>query len=253
MRSLFRDSLRPVRQLAGRFVIPATSSQEAYTESHGNLRVAASHLAWNMLPGDYLEFGVWNGASFVQAFQALEYHRRIVFDNNPGIRDTDDFQRWWGNPPRLFAFDSFEGLPGGESERHTDYHAGAFACSEQQFLANVTSALVPRDRVVTVPGFYDASLTRNIAAQHRLTRASLVMIDCDLYESTVPVLRFLTDLLHQGSIVIFHDWFRFAGRRDRGERRACEEWLAANPQLELEPFWQEGPQAKAFLVHRADD
>ena len=75
------------------------------------------------------------------------------------------------------------------------------------------------------------------------------MIDCDLYESTVPVLDFLTDLVGQGTVLIFHDWFRFKGRPDCGEQRACREWLARNPQLELIEYWREGPQAVSFLVN----
>jgi hypothetical protein len=75
------------------------------------------------------------------------------------------------------------------------------------------------------------------------------MIDCDLYESTVPVLEFITPLLQQGTILIFDDWFRFRGSRHHGERRACHGWLQRNPGVELEDWYQEGPQCKAFLVH----
>jgi len=71
-----------------------------------------------------------------------------------------------------------------------------------------------------------------------LKRASLVLIDCDLYESTVPVLAFITDLLDQGTIIIFDDWYRYKGHLDKGEQRACREWLDKNPQLELSRYWQ---------------
>ncbi len=103
--------------------------------------------------------------------------------------------------------------------------------------------------MVTVPGFYEQSLTAETKRRLGLTRAALVMIDCDLYESTVPVLAFLTDLVGQGSILIFHDWFRFKGSPDCGEQRACREWLARNPHIELIEYWREGPQAVSFLVN----
>ena len=32
-------------------------------------------------------------------------------------------------------------------------------------------------------------------------------------------------------------------------QRACREWLARNPHLELIEYWREGPQAVAFLVN----
>jgi hypothetical protein len=52
----------------------------------------------------------------------------------------------------------------------------------------------------------------------------------------------------QGTIIIFHDWFRFKGDPRRGEQRACAEWLARNPQFELIEYWCKGPQAMSFLV-----
>ena len=103
--------------------------------------------------------------------------------------------------------------------------------------------------VVTVKGYYDQSLTRETKEKHSLRHAAMVMIDCDLYESTAPVLDFLTDIVNQGTILIFHDWFRFKGSPNCGEQRACREWLKRNPHLELLEYWREGPQAVSFLVN----
>ena len=41
-----------------------------------------------------------------------------------------------------------------------------------------------------------------------------------LYESTIVVLDFVTDLLVQGSVLVFDDWFYNQGRKDRGEQKA---------------------------------
>ena len=154
-----------------------------------------------------------------------------------------------GAKPRFFAFDSFAGLPDGEADRHADYGAGAYACSQSQFHANIAAKGVDMARVVTVPGMYDQSLVPAVKERHQLRRAALIMIDCDLYESTVPVLDFITDLVGQGTIIIVQDWFRFKGDPRRGEQRACAEWLARNPQFELIEYWREGPQAVSFLVN----
>jgi hypothetical protein len=93
---------------------------------------------------------------------------------------------------------------------------------------------------VTVPGFYDQSLTDETKRKHGLTKAARD----DRRTSTVevPVLNFLTDLVGQGTVLIFHDWLRFKGRPDKGEQRACREWQARNPQFELIEYWREGPQ-----------
>ena len=228
--------------MAGRFAIP----ERNFIGQHGCLQTGASFIAWNQVEGDYLEFGTYRGSSFIAAYHAIDKNRRNVVSANP---PTAELAAWKANPPRLFAFDSFAGLPGGEAERQADYVEGAYACSEDEFRRNVSEGGVDMARVVTVPGLYDTSLTAEVKARHGLKRAAMVMIDCDLYESTVPVLDFITDLVGQGSIIIFHDWFRFKGSPNQGEQRACREWLQRNPQFELIEYWREGPQAMAFLVN----
>jgi hypothetical protein len=232
--------LRPLRVALGRFAIVENNLVGA----HGCIHTAASFVAWNQIEGDYLEFGCWRGESFIEAYRSMERCRAALPDD-----PSEAFQRWKRRPPRFFAFDSFEGLPAGDAARQMDYKPGDYACSEAEFRANVARAGVDMSRVVTVPGFYDRSLDADTRKKHGLERAALVMIDCDLYESTLPVLDFLTELVGQGTILIFHDWFRFQGRPDHGEQRACREWLARNPQLELIEYWREGPQAVAFLVN----
>ena len=69
-----------------------------------------------------------------------------------------------------------------------------------------------------------------------------------IYKSTVPVLRFITPYLSQGSVLLFDDWRCFRNLPDRGQQRACREWLQANPQIELHEFVSFGFHGKAFTV-----
>lgn len=216
--------------------------------AHGCIRAAASFAVWNQVPGDYLEFGVWEGRSFAVAYDEL-MQTRAAHIRRTQVSD-DEYEAWKSSPPRFFAFDSFEGIQqDDDAERMVDYHPGAYACTEERFLNNVAGLGVDLERVVTVKGYYDQTCTPETRAAHQLDKAAIVHIDCDLYESTVPVLDFVTDILQQGSIIIFDDWYRFQGRPDAGEQRACNEWLARNPHIELIPHWQQGPQSKSFLVN----
>jgi len=235
--------LHPLRVALGRFVIP---QQVNYTGPHGCLKTGASFISWNQIEGDYLEFGVWKGDSMVEAYRAIHGERSQV--EKYGSSDPG-FQHWLKNPPRFFAFDSFEGLPQGAGERMVDYQPGSYSASESLFRGNISSKGVDLNRVISVPGFYDKSLTADVKKKHNLKRAAMVMIDCDLYESTAPVMEFLTDIVGQGTILIFHDWYRFKGSPEQGEQRACREWLARNPHIELIEYWKEGPQSVAFLVN----
>lgn len=242
MKSAIKKLIHPLRLMAGKFAIPDRS----FIGAHGCLQTGASFIAWNQVDGDYLEFGVYRGGSFIAAFHAMEKNRRNLASAN---KASSEVGKWLRTQPRLFAFDSFAGLPGGDAERQSDYWEGAYACSEEEFRRNVREGGVDMGRVITVPGMYDTSLTAEVKARHGLRQAAMVMIDCDLYESTVPVLNFITDLVGQGTILVFHDWFRFKGSPNQGEQRACREWLERNPQFELIEYWREGPQAVAFLVN----
>ena len=79
----------------------------------------------------------------------------------------------------------------------------------------------------------------------------MVLIDCDLYQSTVPVLAFLDDLLQEGSIVLFDDWYCFGDSDDRGEPRAFNEFLADHPQWTAESWIDFPVYGKAFVMRRA--
>jgi hypothetical protein len=218
-----------------------------YVGDNGGIRAAATFIAANQVEGDYLEFGVWRGYSFVTAYHSVLSAR----DDHYGLGlTTPEYLAWKRQRPRFFAFDSFEGLPGGEGiERMVDYAPGAYAFAEEGFRTNLRDQGVDLGDVVTVKGFYDQTCTPETKARLGITKAALVMIDCDLYESTVPVLDFLTDIVQQGTIIVFDDWFRFKGSPNHGEQRACREWLARNPRLELVEFWKQGPQAVSFLVN----
>ena len=48
---------------------------------------------------------------------------------------------------------------------------------------------------------------------------------------------------------MFDDWFCFHGRPDKGEQRACREWLDANPQISLVPYRDFHWAGRSFLVN----
>jgi O-methyltransferase len=232
-----------------------TIEEQQYVSFRGCLYTAATFTTRNYVAGDYLEFGVWRGDSFIKAYHSvLEMrrqhtawlHRNVTLSSRHGQGSTE-FHIWRDWNPRFFAFDSFAGLPDSKAQSQEEWAEGSYACTREQFQELIADDGVNLKDVVIVPGFYDSSLTPSLKQQHRLCRAAIVHIDCDLYESTIQALRFVTDLLVQGSVIIFDDWFFNQGRSDRGEQKACWEWLASNPHITLTPYWQE-PQPMSFIV-----
>ncbi len=136
------------------------------------------------------------------------------------------------------GFDSFEGLPEIQAiDRMKIWEKGKLKTSEEDFRRMVTRHGVPAEKLTTIKGFYDQTLTP--ALRDRLLpggKAAVAYVDCDLYASTVPILEFLKDFLQTGTIIVFDDWNYFYGDPERGERLAWREFCERNPQLRFEEF-----------------
>lgn len=141
------------------------------------------------VPGHIMEFGVFQGES-----------ARIIRDELWRMRRWD--ARAWRK--RIYACDSFEGLPAG----YEHLPAGNFATSTPRLTG-----------LRVVQGFFDRSLTPELAAE--VGRVSFAHLDADLYESTACVLDWLTPLLGPGSVLLFDE---LCGE-DPAEARALTEWV----------------------------
>lgn len=145
------------------------------------------------------------------------------------------------------AFDSFQGLPSiGDIDRQEIWREGKLKTTEQDFTRICRGHGIPEDRLTTVPGYYDRSLTDEVKSRLAPGKAAVVYVDCDLYESTVPVLRFVAHFLQPGTVIVFDDWNCFLADPARGERRAFAEFRAANPSFRFEPFYATDMQ-QAFV------
>lgn len=199
--------------------------------------LAAFHLLSRIeLEGDYLEFGVFRGDTFRNAIRAAQQ----------GFRATEE-GRFRG---RFFAFDSFEGLPEVASmgDGVNLYARGEFSASREDFENNL-GRLLHEFPVEIVPGWFGETLTAQTAERLGLRKAAFVNVDCDLYESAVPVLEFVTPLLQTGTILYFDDWFSYRGSMDHGEPRAAREWLERHPDIRLVDYRNVSVTGKMFIVN----
>jgi len=192
----------------------------------------AQYLVGAKIDGDYLEFGVYQGTVFTRVYHGLKVHYPKM---------------------RFFAFDSFEGLPAPKGIDNIDgfssnYHSNEFACSIEEFKKNLTRNRVNLDRVELVKGWYNKTLKPNQVGRYGIKKAALIWIDSDLYESAVPVLNFITPYLAEGTVIVFDDWHAFRNNPDRGEQKACKEWLKKNPKIKLAELFNYGYGGVVFTV-----
>ena len=77
---------------------------------------------------------------------------------------------------------------------------------------------------------------------------ALAYIDCDLYSSTMQVLRFLSPRLRHGMILAFDDYYCWSQTAVWGERNACNEFFAGHSRFRLLPYIQFGWNGMSFIV-----
>lgn len=174
--------------------------------------MAVKHSLENNIAGDIVECGVWRGGN---ALIAAELNRR------------------YGNPKRVFLYDTFLGMTEpsspdkdvlagiAASEKFADqqkqgYNAWCFApLSEVE--ANFSHRGLLSDRIVFVPGDVSNSLTdeSNLPSQ-----ISVLRLDTDWYESTKTELEVLYPRLSLGGVLLLDDYGHWAGCR-----RAVDEYF----------------------------
>jgi len=194
---------------------------EALTARHG----AASL-------GSYLEFGVYNGTSLICMYREVEAL---------GLHHV-----------RLFGFDSFQGLPPAAAVEDEGRWEPGRCYSPIEFTTAVLDAEgVDRSRVTLVPGWFHETLTAETRERHGIAKASVIMIDCDLYSSAKQALRFCEPLIADEALILFDEFHpRGLAGKYVGERRAFDEFLREHPSLAAEPFGRYAPRTETFLVRR---
>lgn len=198
------------------------------------LHEAMEFISSSKIEGDYLEFGVFQGKTFVSA-----YH----FAQRSSLKKM-----------RFYGFDSFEGLPdiiGNDKEG--EFQKGQYSYSLDDFKRVASCRGVSLNRVKLVQGWYDKVLNSETKMKLPIKKAAIVMVDCDLYESTVPVLDFITDYIQAGTILAFDDWFCFKGNPEKGEQKAFKEWLKKNSSIKAIEYHKFGWHGNSFIIYKGEN
>jgi O-methyltransferase len=253
MRKVVQSILRSPRKLAAaaRFISPSAGPVEQ------TIIYKAAHLiASEKIEGDYLEFGVYSGGSFIYAYHVI----KSAFDpeqepNGPERSDEDaiEIKRVW-EKMRFFAFDSFAGLPEpvGIDRRSNDFVKGKYSCPEEIFRLKIKSAAVPESKVVSVAGLFDETCGPETITKYSMKKAAIIHVDCDLYASARTALEFVQPLLTDGTIIIFDDWYCFRGNPNLGEQKAFNEWKAMLSDWSFMEYQKEGPWSNSFIATRCN-
>lgn len=185
------------------------------------------------IDGDYYEFGLFRGGSFLAAGQAAAEMKLAKMN--------------------FYGFDSFEGLPAATNIDAGDprFFEGQFACSREDVERNLDARGMDMSRVTLVEGFYEDSLTPELHAAHPFRPASVALLDCDYYTSTIVAMKWLDRYLQPGTILLFDDWFSYGDDEELGQQKAMTEWLATRPDLRTEHLSDFQSHGRGFILRAA--
>lgn len=178
--------------------------------------------------GDYLEFGVSRGTSMACTYQVL------------GEKALTDV--------RLFGFDSFRGLPPEAADE--GWVPGAYASTEAATRRYLADRDVDLDRVRLIKGWFRDTCVESTKESLGLRKASLIMVDCDIYVATKEALDFVLPLVLDRAIIIFDDWGWRSDINLIGQREAFKECIEDVGEFQVERLEGYIPQSRIFLLTR---
>ena len=224
---LFRLGSRVYHKLNGSFRTLSPGTPEAIQQAFELLQQESDAPL-----GDYYEFGLFRGYSFLQAFK---YSEALGLDEL-----------------HFYGFDSFEGLPPAEGVDKADgrFFEGQFACSLEEVKGNLADNGMNMNRATLIKGFYEDSLTEELRTQHDFKPASVVLLDCDYYSSTRTALLWMTPYIGPGTVLLFDDWYSYSedDNTELGQQKALDEFLQENPRLQAEALWEFSDHGKGFIL-----
>ena len=257
LKNFLKRILRPLRKIFTNFSL-IDEKLANFNLKEDPIDIGANFIVSEEIQGDYLEFGVFQGSSFIKAYNSITNYTNLWSNFNRTKQAYSDeesakkaFSKISNINRKFYAFDSFKGLPElSEIDKdHPKFTKGRYNFSKKNFIKVLIENNINLKKVEIIEGFYDSTLNEDLKVKLKLNKAAMIMIDCDLYESTKDVLKFITDMVHTGTVIIFDDWYTYKSDTKKGQQYACSEWLKNNTQIKLIDYKELGPFQKSFIVN----
>jgi Macrocin-O-methyltransferase (TylF) len=149
-----------------------------------NIRLCIEDVLENKVPGDFVETGVWRGGMviFMAALLKME-----------GVTDR-----------KIWAADSFEGLPAPNSDQDKDDYSEVeqLKVSLEQVKANFARFDLLSDQIQFLKGWFCDTLPTA-----PIDKIAILRLDGDMYVSTMDALRALYHKVSLGGYVIIDDYY----------------------------------------------
>jgi O-methyltransferase len=196
-------------------------------------RLAFDFINDSEITGDYLEFGVHRARTFRMALTAAR------------LQNMTDME--------FHAFDSFSGLPDVGVTVIEKWRPGSLKTSHDEFMKLINEHGLFLDKIYTHIGYFSSYLNRKFCSDFSTRdggrKAAMVTVDCDLYESSVPVFDFLPDVLQHGTVIYLDDVFAGYKTNNRGGMlRAFEEMSSKKLKFKFIPYLHVGWWGRSYIA-----
>lgn len=188
-----------------------------------NVEYCINECEKNNIEGDFVETGVWKGGAIILAYNLYKKS---------------------GQKRKVYAYDSFEGLPKPNPEKYPidegDIHwtIRELAVSLEEVQENFKIFSELDDSVVFVKGWFKDTIPVNT-----IGKISVLRLDGDMYESTIDVLEHLYPKLSVGGFCIIDD-FAHKGAKEavmdyRRKHKITDEIITIDPDPKAYPssYW----------------
>ena len=222
-----------IQNLAGSVVSFIPAYLEFSVAKYQAIKKALFITAHDETLGSYLEFGVFTGSSFNFAMKA---NKRI--------------EKFFGKTNCEFiGFDSFKGF--GEIKKEDEnprFKSHIFSVNEEKILKNINKS-AKGQKMRIIKGFYQDTIKNKTTSDLNIDKARVVMIDCDLKESTELALEFIRPAIQEGTIILFDDYNFFKGNKDKGEYGAFSAFQKKYPKILFRRIFDYGYSSRAFIAY----
>jgi len=215
-----------------------------------NSREGALHKAWghvfsNHLMGDYVEFGVYKGDSFVESHKQYSIFKKWLTSQT---RSTEKWRRdvavnFIESEVKFHGLDTFSGMPENDEENVT-FGKGTFLAEISNVSSKCIASGMNKEKFYLYKGLFkdtESDLERNIS-----NKVAIVNIDGDLYESAKDSFAIIEKYLQVGTVILCDDYNTFNADNRKGERRAFAEFTEKS-QLKFEKWFAYQYSGQAFL------
>ena len=191
------------------------------------------------LTGEYVEFGVFNGKSIINAIKAnnlwlLKFEQKKINS--------------------FYGFDSFEGLPKSLPEdimnNYFEFKVGKFKSDyDEQSLNKEIIKLTGESNIRLIKTLFD-KITKDTEFFKDDLKAGIIHLDCDLMSSSRQALNLIANKIIDGSVILLDDFFLYKGNKNFGQQKAFFDWCKEYKIMHNEYFnysWA----GKCFILNKS--